>query len=139
MQTLTEALAAVAHMAEELRRYPGGLGGFAYSTETLDQWHAEAFRKLGTDIARGVHGLPDAEVTQVHEAMVAVCASDEYAAKEVAGRFLGAVRRLRVLAKIARHPRAWKFGTLVRALERGRFTKAQWAFAQRLAAEAVAA
>lgn len=135
MKTITEALAAVAHMATELRRYPHGLGTFAYSNETLDQWHAEAFRKLSTDIARGAFELPDAEVAQIHEAMVAVCACDEYAAKEVAGRFLGAVKRLRVLAKIARHPRAWKFGNLVAAIEKGRFTKEQWAFAQRLAAE----
>jgi hypothetical protein len=62
---------------------------------------------------------------------------DEWAAKEVAGRFPSAVRRLRLVAEIGQHPRANKFRTLVDALVRGKYTKAQLALAQKLAAEAV--
>lgn len=136
--TLDEAFTDVADMAYELQRYPTGLAGFAYSMETLDQWEAERFRNAAMILAHQcvTSEFSENEIAQVHAALAFVCSKDEYAAKEVAGRFLSAVRRVRVLRAIQRHPRSGRFETLKIALEKGRYTKAQWVLAVKLAGEA---
>lgn len=136
MNALETALIDVCDIAYSLTAYPNGLSEFAFSPDLPDRWHAEAVRNAAKKIAANVAPLSDAEVAQVHAALEFVCAGDEYAAKEVAGRFLSAVRRLRVVTAIKKHPRAGKFATLVAAIERGKFTPSQWDFARTLAAEA---
>jgi hypothetical protein len=79
--------------------------------------------------------LSNNEVAQVHAALEFVCSKDDYAAKEVAGRFLSAVRRVRAIRAIMAHPRGHRFYELRCAIEKGRFTKAQWALAVKLAGE----
>lgn len=135
--TLESALTDVCDIAYELTRFPQGLAGFAYSMEQLDQWQAQAFRTASAILAHNVvvGGLSDNEIAQVHAALAYVCSGDEYAAKEIAGRFLSAVRRIKVLRAIGRHPRGGKFYTLTEAIEKGRFTKAQWQLAVKLASE----
>lgn len=138
-KTLNDALVDVADIAYELTRYSGKLGEFAYSPERLDQWHAEDVRGRATKIAKVVAAMSDHDVEAVHMALTFVCAVDEYAAKEIAGRFMSAVKRLRVLRAIGSHPRALRFSDLCEAIEKGRYTKAQWDLAQKLAAEVRAA
>jgi hypothetical protein len=135
--TLDEAMTDVADIAYELLRFPTGLAGFAYSDEKIDQWHAEAFRNSMMILAHQclASGFSDNEIAQVHAALAFVCSVDEYAAKEVAGRFMSLVRRLKVLSAIARHPRANRFYTLTDAIGRGKHTKAQWTLALKLASE----
>lgn len=136
--TLDEALTDVADIAHELTRFPRGLSEFAYSMDEIDKWEAQAFRTaMGILAHQCIRGeLSDNEIAQVHAALAFVCSGDEYASKEVAGRFMSFVRRTKVLAAIARHPRAGKFYTLTEAIGRGRFTKAQWTLAVKLASEA---
>ena len=136
--TLEEAFVDVADIAYELLRFPRGLAQFAYSMDEPDRWHAEAFRNACAVLAHQcvTSGFSDNEIAQVHAALAFVCSTDEYASKEVAGRFLSAVRRVRVLRAVNRHPRSGRFETLKIALEKGRYTKAQWALALKLANEA---
>lgn len=135
--TLDSALVDVCDIAHELTSYRGRLGDFAFSTDSLDRGHAEALRKQIAILAWNVvvGDMTDNEIAQVHAALAHVCSADEYAAKELAGRFLSSVRRVRVLRAIGQHPRANRFDSLTDAIEKGRHTKAQWAFALRLAAE----
>ncbi len=135
--TLDEAMTDVCDIAYKLTAYPTGLAGFAYSMDKPDQWHAEAFRSSMAILAHQclASGFSDNEIAQVHAALAFVCSGDEYAAKEVAGRFMSLVRRLKVLGAIARHPGASRFYTLTDAIGRGKYTKAQWALALKLASE----
>ncbi len=139
--TLESALAHVGEMAAELARYGGRLCDFAFSMDAIDRWPAEALRTQSAVLAWNVvvGALSDQDVAAVHAAFVSACAGDEYAAKELAGRFMTGVRRVRVLRAIGQHPRGDRFSTLCEAIERGKFTAAQWALAQKLAAEVKAA
>ena len=138
--TLESALTDVADIAAELAAYGGNLGNFAHSIDQIDQVHAEAFTnclKLMTwNVVMG--NLSDNEVAQIRAALDFVCSGDEWAKDRIAGQFPRMVRRAQVLRAIARHPRAAKFYTLCEAIEKGRFTKAQWTFALTLAKEAPA-
>ena len=71
-------------------------------------------------------------------ALAFACSGDMYAERELAGRFRAGVRRARVLAALERHPRRHRHEALVRALERGRFSREQWTRAQKLAGEVAA-
>lgn len=135
--TLESALVHVADIAAELERYGGKLNEFAYSMERLDQWAAEAFRNSTSILAYNVvaGGLSNNEVAQVHAALEFVCSKDDYAAKQVAPWFLPAVRRVRAIRAIMSHPRGDRFYELRCAIEKGKFTKAQWALAVKLAGE----
>lgn len=135
--TKLEALAAVAAMATEIASYRGGLESWAYSPDALDRWPAQALRDAMGKIAKelAAAGATDEDVAEVHAAMVAACAGDEWATTEVAGRFRSAHRRCVLVSTIRRHPRAHQFRTLVEALNRGRYTKGQYELARNLAAE----
>lgn len=137
--TLESALTDVADIAAEIKRYSGNLASFAHSTDFVDQVGPDSIRNCLRLVCWNVAiGLTDDETSQVHAALAAACAGDEWAAEMIAGAFKRTVRRVQVLRAIARHPRAAKFYTLCEAIEKGRFTKAQWAFALKLAAEAPA-
>lgn len=135
---LDEAFVDVCDVAAELERYRGKLGSWAYSMERFDQIDAERFRVACTILAHQCvsSGFSQNEIAQVHAALAFVCSGDEYATKEVAGRFLSGVRRVKVLRAIGRHPRRARFETLTIALEKGRYTRAQWDLAVKLAMEA---
>ena len=136
--TLDEALVDVCDIAAELAPYAGNLGGFAYSLDKLDNLAAQALRAQMALLAWGVvlGDLTENETAQVHAALAFVCSGDEYAAEEIAGRFLSMVRRIRVVRALGRHPRAERFRSLADAIGRGRFTRAQWDLAKKIAAEA---
>lgn len=135
--TKESALADVADIGRELARYGGRLGDFAGSLEKIDQMEAQGLRAQCSILAWNVvlGDLSEEVITEVKDALKAVCANDPYAVKELAGRFGSGVKRIRVLIALAHHPRAARFSSLREAIERGRFTANQWALAQKLAAE----
>lgn len=136
--TSTTALESLTLIAREIAAYRGGLAGWAYSPDAADQWVASALRNRCVDLAKLVAADVDlAERTAV--ALAWACMGDDYAVKELAGRFRSMCARMRLVAAIRRHPRAGQFGTLIAAIERGKFTKAQIEFARKLAGEALAA
>lgn len=136
--TLESALADVADIGRELAQYGGKLGDFAYSIDKIDHMAPQALRAQCSILAWNlvIGKLSDEDVATVKAALKEACAGDAYAVKELAGRFMSCIKRIRVVRAIGRHPRADRFTTLCEALERGKFTAAQWAFAQKLAAEA---
>ena len=136
--TLESALVDVADIAAEVSRYGGNLATFAYSIDAVDHVGPEGLRNclrlMSWNVAVG--NLSDNEIAQIHAALAFVCSGDEWAAEKIAGAFKRTVRRVQVLRAIGRHRRASQFYTLCEAIERGRFTAKQWAFALKLAAEA---
>lgn len=131
----TEAIAAI---ATSIRRCNPSCGAFAHSFDYADRIVAEAIRNRARKLAHELvdSGADDETVATTHAALKAACKGDFWAEKEVAGRFLSAVERLRLCRAISHHPRARRFESLVNALARGRFTRKQLAFARRLAKEA---
>ena len=129
--SLTEALKFI---AQEVPRFGGNLRSFAYSTDTPDRIVPVALRERAATVAKAVAG-DSVATAAVHAILVALCAGDEWATGEVAGKFLSACRRIVLCRKIEKHPRAAKFSTLMEALWRGRFTQKQLELAQKLAAE----
>jgi hypothetical protein len=137
MQTTTEAQAMeiLTYIAGEVPRYGGNLWSFANSIDRLDQWAASGLRaRMGT-LCELVYR--DAELLErTHVALCFACMGDDYAEKEVAGRFLSLARRITMIDAIKRHPRANYFWNLIDALQRGKFSKEQLGLARKLAAEA---
>ena len=123
-------------IAAEVPRYGGRLEAFASSIDWIDRAWPEALRRRAAEFAQLVALGSDELVERTWLALAFACAGDAYAEREIAGRFRSGVRRLRVLEALERHPKRDRHGALVRALERGRFTREQWARAQRLASEA---
>jgi hypothetical protein len=138
--TKPEALAVVLSMATTVLSYGGNLESWASSPDAIDRWAAQALRDDMGKIAKGLagSGASDADVAEVHAAMVGACAVGPWAAAEVAGRFRSAHRRCALVGRIRRHPRGHAFATLVHALERGRATEGQMMLANRLASEVTA-
>lgn len=134
--TKLEALAEVADMGKEIASYGGRLASWAYSVDAIDRFPAEAFRRRASRLSQAMAPFTDSEVDEIARALEGACAGDEYAKAEIAGRFRSGVRRARLATAVRRHPRAARFSTLIEAIERGRYTKAQWTLAQRLATEA---
>lgn len=127
----------LAEISYDVRRMGGNGAGFAYSMDAIDHTIPHVIRRDAMTLARAVAVAGDEELTvRAHVALCWACQGDDWAEKEVAGRFLSAVRRVLVLRAIAKHPRADRFYTLRSAIERGRFSKAQWQLACRLAKEA---
>lgn len=138
--TLESALTDVADIAAEIKCYSGNLASFAHSTDLVDQVGPDTilncFKLMTWNIA--VSSLGETEIEKIRGALIAACAGDQWARNRIEGQFDKVLRRVRVLRAIARHPRAAKFYTLCEAIEKGRFTKAQWTFALTLAKEAPA-
>lgn len=137
MATMTkaDALAAVAVIADEIRSLVGPLSSWAYSPDALDRLAAAGLRDRVHNLAIGLIGLPAEDVETVAVALDAVCAHDEYARDELAGRLRSAVRRLELVERMRRHPRADRFYTLVQAVSRGKATGKQMDLARKLAGE----
>lgn len=134
--TLETVLSSLLAIQNEIASVRPNLAAFAYSPDLLDRWVAEGVRARALGLAKLVCELSDEQVERVSVCLFWVCSGDVYATAEVAGRFMSAVRRLRLAAAIRRHPRAFNFGSLVSAIERGKYTKAQYALASKLAKEA---
>ena len=128
------ALESLTTIARELSAYGGRLGSWAYSSERVDQWDAEAMRGRCKALALLVaHDVELAERTRV--ALTWACQGDAYAVKELAGRFRNACARVRLAAAVRRHPRADRFGTLLSCIDSGRLSMAQLELAKKLEAE----
>lgn len=125
----------VSCIAQKLVSFGGNLAAFAYSPDAVDQAHASAIRRQAAELAKSMVGQSEETVEEVAKALDAVCAGDRYATLEIAGRFRSGVRRARLLAEVARHPRAARFASLVDAISSGKYSKAQWQLAIKLAAE----
>lgn len=133
--TQIDVLAALTHIAREIASYGCNLGSFAYSRDEIDVWHAEALRDRCRALAKLV--AMDVELAdRTGMALSFACSADPYAAKELAGRFKSLCARIRLTTAIRRHPSAARFATLISAIESGKFTTNQLAFAKTLAAEA---
>jgi len=133
-QIETEALDILTTIQGDVRSLVGGMQAFAYSFDEPDRWMAEAVRRKATSLAKLVAHDP-ALVARCRIALYWACSGDDYGTREVAGRFAGACERIRIVAAIGRHPRAEKFGGLVRALSGKTYTKAQIELGRKLAAE----
>lgn len=117
-----------------VRRYNGVLTELSQSTEWLDYGIPQNIRDMAKDLAKVT--FEDADLAErAFLALAWVCRNDDWATREVAGRFLSLCKRLVLVSTINRHPRAWKFESLTDALLRGRATAAQLKFARTLAAE----
>jgi hypothetical protein len=134
-----EITADLTHIAFILSQYNGRMGEFTPDHlgpmwDPLDTMaHEEARRRMG-GVARRVCNDSGA-VAVAYLCLSLICASDPWATKEVPGRFLSAARRIALATKVSRHRNAHRFDSLIRAIERGRATKAQMDFATRLASE----
>lgn len=130
----TEALAAVITIAKEIAAYRGNLSSFAYSSDKVDQYIAEGLRSQCKALAMLVaHDVEVAERTAV--ALAEACKDDAYAVKELAGRHRSMCARICLTVAIRKHPRAAHFDALIRAIESGKFSKAQLVLARKLADE----
>lgn len=134
--TETAALEILTHIAREVPRYGGRLSDFAYSIDAIDKIAPEALRRDAMDLAKLVASASDELVERTRVALFWACQGDDYARKEIAGRFRSGVERLQLIHWIERHPRAGRFGSLMSALAGKRFTKAQLDLGRKLAAEA---
>lgn len=130
----TDLIAQVSELGKLVRKYGGNMSGFVYSPDEIDRWGALNLRTRAAGIAKEAAKLSDDDAERVTAAMVRACAGDEYAEKEIAGRFANAILRCRMIARIESKGLTQKFWSLVNAVERGRATKKQMAFAARLAA-----
>ena len=129
----------IAHIATSIRRCSPNVGAFAQSIDAADRIVASAIRERAIELAESLVGAPAEAVDAAEAALAEACEGDRWATEEVAGRFRSAITRLELVAAVERHPRAWKFRSLVSAIRRGRFSRKQLAFAKRLAEEAPAA
>ena len=132
--TNNDVLAALTSIAREIAACRGNLSSFAYSPDRVDQYVAEGLRSHCKALAAMVaHDVDLADRTAV--ALAWACMGDEYAVKELGGRFKSVCARMRLTAAIRKHPRAGTFATLIRAIESGKFSKPQIELARKLAAE----
>lgn len=129
------AQTVVAEIGKDIAGYGGRMDAFAFSPDAIDKFGPEATRRRATELAKAIATWSDAEVEVVAASLDAACTADPYATKEIAGRFRSAVKRVRLVAKVERHPRAAHFRSLVDAVSRGRFTQPQWDLAVKLASE----
>lgn len=127
-------LESLNYLADQVPTYGGRLEDFAASMDSLDTLGPRCMRDRVVDIAKLVAHETDDVVAWHHVAISWACQGDAWAVREVAGRFMSAVRRLRLAWKVRAHS-GCKFWDLAEAIVRARYTAKQWAFAKKLAAE----
>ena len=132
-ETRATILDCLQRIASEVPRYRGDLATFAGSSESLDRMGPESLRADCATIARLVVDEPDDVIAWHHAALAWACQGDAWALAEVAGRFMSAVRRIRLAAKVRAHS-GFRYYALAEAIIRARHTARQWAFATKLAA-----
>lgn len=133
-ETRATILDCLQRIASEVPRYRGDLATFAGSSESLDRMGPESLRADCATIARLVVDEPAEVIAWHHAALAWACQGDTWALAEVAGRFMSAVRRIRLAAKVRAHS-GFRYYDLAEAIIRARYTAKQWAFAKKLAAE----
>lgn len=133
----TKAIEILTRIALDVPTYRGKMAEFAYSTESLDRFGVETLRLWTTDLAKLVAHEGDELVERTNVALRMACAGDEFAEKEIAGRFMSAVKRLRNIKILAAHPRAGRFYDLIDRYRAGKaLTKPQRGLLAKLIEEA---